>query len=197
MSISEHIFTLSTILRNRKSQNKSTFLAFLDAEKAFDRIDRELLLYKLLLNGVKGHIYETIKAIYQESICSINVNNMLTEWFETNCGVKQGGTHCHLQYLVFLSVWQMKVSARLLEVKWLECASLNYSLLCLYNYDYEGQKTYIIKCQLLGLLGTWKWITQRRQTVKMLTTDLSLLSIWVLVMSCVNNTTIWPVNQMM
>ncbi len=94
-------------------------------------------------------------------------------------------------------VWQMKVSARLLEVKWLECASLNYSLLCLYNYDYEGQKTYIIKCQLLGLLGTWKWITQRRQTVKMLTTDLSLLSIWVLVMSCVNNTTIWPVNQMM
>ncbi len=64
-SCSEHIFTLSTILRNRKSQNKSTFLAFLDAEKGFDRIDGNLLLYKLLLNGVKGHIYESIKAIYQ------------------------------------------------------------------------------------------------------------------------------------
>ncbi len=42
-SCSEYIFTLSTILRNRKSQNKSTFLAFLDVEKAFDRIDRDLL----------------------------------------------------------------------------------------------------------------------------------------------------------
>ncbi len=63
-SCSEHIFTLSTILRNIKSQNKSTFLAFLDAEKAFNRIDRDLLLYKLLLNGVKGHTYESIKAIY-------------------------------------------------------------------------------------------------------------------------------------
>ncbi len=91
-SCSEHIFTLSIILRSRKSQNKSTFLAFLDAEKAFDRIDRDLLLYKLLLNGVKGHVYESIKAIYQESICSINVNNMLTKWFDTNCGVKQGDT---------------------------------------------------------------------------------------------------------
>ncbi len=49
-------------------------------------------MYKFLLNGVKGHIYETIKAIYQETICSTNVNNMLTEWFDTNCGVKQGDT---------------------------------------------------------------------------------------------------------
>ncbi len=47
------------------------------------KVDRDLLLYKLLLNRVKGHIYESIKAIYQESICSININNMLTEWFDT------------------------------------------------------------------------------------------------------------------
>ncbi len=91
-SWSGHIFTLSTTLRNRKFQNKSTFLAFLDAEKVFDRIDRDLLLYILLTNGVKCHIYESIKAIYQESICSINVNNMLIEWFDMHCGVKQGDT---------------------------------------------------------------------------------------------------------
>ncbi len=102
-SCSEHIFTLSTILRNRKSQNKSTFLAFLYAEKAFDRIDRDLLLYKLLLNGVKGHIYESIKAIYQESICSINVNNILIEWFDTNCGVKQGDTLSPTIFGIFIN----------------------------------------------------------------------------------------------
>ncbi len=54
-----------------------------------DSIDRDLLLYKLLLNGVKDHIYDSIKALYKESICSININNMLTELFDTNCGVKQ------------------------------------------------------------------------------------------------------------
>ncbi len=34
--------------------------------------------------GIKGHIYESIKNIYQNSYCSVNVNNM----FDTNAGVK-------------------------------------------------------------------------------------------------------------
>ncbi len=32
-SCSEHLFVLTTIIRNRKLQGKSTFTAFLDAEK--------------------------------------------------------------------------------------------------------------------------------------------------------------------
>ncbi len=35
-SFPEHIFSLITIPRNRKLQNKSIYLYFLDAEKAFD-----------------------------------------------------------------------------------------------------------------------------------------------------------------
>ncbi len=89
-------------IENPKINKK--ILAFRDAEKAFDRIDRDILLYKLQLNGVKGHIYESIKAIYQESICSINVYNMQTEWFDTNCEVKQGDTLSPIPYLVFLSM---------------------------------------------------------------------------------------------
>ncbi len=42
--------------------------------------------------GIKGHIYENIKAIYKEAICSINVNKMLTDWFQTYSGVVQGDT---------------------------------------------------------------------------------------------------------
>ncbi len=37
---SEHIFSVCTILKNRKSQKKSIYLAFLDVEKAFDLVDR-------------------------------------------------------------------------------------------------------------------------------------------------------------
>ncbi len=51
-SCSEHIFTLSTLEIENPTINKSTFLAFLDAEKAFDRIDRDILLYKLLLKNL-------------------------------------------------------------------------------------------------------------------------------------------------
>ncbi len=50
-SCAEHVFTL-TILRNRQSKGESTYVAYLDAEKACDRVDRNLLLYKLLINGI-------------------------------------------------------------------------------------------------------------------------------------------------
>ncbi len=36
---SEHIFSMCTICINRKSQKKSSYLAFLDAENAFDHVD--------------------------------------------------------------------------------------------------------------------------------------------------------------
>ncbi len=102
-SCTEHIFSLCTILRNRKSQKKSTHLAFLDAEKAFDHVDRDLLLYKLLRIGIKCHIYESIKNIYQNSYCSVYVNNMLTDWFDTNAGIKEGDSLSPTMFGIFIN----------------------------------------------------------------------------------------------
>ncbi len=101
--IRHNIFSLCTILRNRKSQKKSTYLAFLDAEKAFDRVDRDLLLYKLLRIGIQGHFYESIKNIYQNSYCSVNVNNMLMDWFNTKAGVKQGDSWPPTMFGIFIN----------------------------------------------------------------------------------------------
>ncbi len=102
-SCSEHMFSLCTILRNRMSQKKSTYLAFLDAKKAFDHVDRDLLLYELLRIGIKGHIYESIKNIYQNSYCSVNVNNMLTDWFDINVGIKQGDSLSPTMFGIFIN----------------------------------------------------------------------------------------------
>ena len=43
----DHIFSLITILRNRKAQTKATFLCFVDFCKAFDSVNRVLLFYKM------------------------------------------------------------------------------------------------------------------------------------------------------
>ena len=58
----DHIFTLVTILRNRKSLGKSTLVSFIDFKKAFDSVDRTLLLFKLSRIGVVGNIYQAISA---------------------------------------------------------------------------------------------------------------------------------------
>ena len=59
----DHIFSLCTILRNRKLMGLETFLSFIDYQKAFDSVDRHLLLYKLSKIGVVGRFYNAIQAM--------------------------------------------------------------------------------------------------------------------------------------
>ena len=59
--IKDHIFILLNLLKNHKAKNLSPFVAFIDAEKAFDRVNRHLMLYKLLKVGITGKVYSIIK----------------------------------------------------------------------------------------------------------------------------------------
>ncbi len=61
-SCADHIFSLTSIIRNQK--NKLTFMAYIDLEKTFDRIDRLLLYYKLRSLGFVGKMYDSIKSLY-------------------------------------------------------------------------------------------------------------------------------------
>ena len=61
----DHIFVLCSILRNRKSVGQETFIAFIDYKKAFDSVDRSLLLFKLPKLGIIAKMYNAISAYSQ------------------------------------------------------------------------------------------------------------------------------------
>ena len=86
----DHIYSLCSIIRNRKICGKPTYAAFVDMEKAFDRVNRDLLFYKMLKLGIGGKVYQCIKDIYDGCKASINLNGHLTDAFATEYGVKQG-----------------------------------------------------------------------------------------------------------
>ncbi len=65
-------------------------MAYVDLEKAFDRINRTLLYYKLRSLGFGNKMYKSIKSLYSSSHASVNVNGFLTDWFQTDYGVPQG-----------------------------------------------------------------------------------------------------------
>ncbi len=102
-SCAEHVFKLTTILRNRQSKGESTYVAYLDAEKAFDRVDHNLLLYKPLTNGIYGHVYKNIKNVYVHSTCSVKINELLTNWFQSHSGLKQGDALSPTLYGIFIN----------------------------------------------------------------------------------------------
>ena len=89
-SCEDHLFTLTSIIRNRKKEKLSTYVAFVDFEKAFDRVNRNLLFYKLKTMGIGGKVLSMIQTIYSDCKSCINVNGYLTEEFSSKFGVRQG-----------------------------------------------------------------------------------------------------------
>ena len=89
-SCNDQIYSLTSVIRNRLAQKLGTFCTFIDFKKAFDFIHRDLLFYKLLLNNVNGNFYNIIKSMYTDTEACIRLNSLLTPWFNTTSGVKQG-----------------------------------------------------------------------------------------------------------
>ncbi len=101
-SCQDHIFTLSSIIKNRLNDKKPTFACYVDFRKAFDLLDRDLMLFRFLEYGVDGKFYEAIKGIYNKAFCSVKINGTLTDWFESTQGTKQGDNlspNCFSMYI--------------------------------------------------------------------------------------------------
>ena len=62
----DHVYSLNIITRCRKKQGLSRFVAFIDMEKAFDRVDRMLLFYNMLRCGIGGKIYQCLRNMYDD-----------------------------------------------------------------------------------------------------------------------------------
>ena len=106
-SCEDHIFVLNSLIRNKAN----VFTAFIDLRKAFDFIDRDMLLYKLLLNKVDGKLYNSIKSIYSSSTSCIRINNKLTDWFDCKNGVKQGDNLSPTLFSVFVNDLVCEINA--------------------------------------------------------------------------------------
>ena len=100
----DHIFVLCTVLRNRKLSGKDTFLCYIDYKKAFDSVDRNLLLYKLSHIGISGNMYRAISSLYSNPRSRVILNNEHeTDYFDCPVGVKQGDCLSPTLFAIFIN----------------------------------------------------------------------------------------------
>ena len=99
----DHLFVLCTILRNRKLQSKDTFLCFIDYKKAFDSVERHLLLFKLSQAGITGNMYKAISSLYSNPRSRVILNEHETAYFECPVGVKQGYCLSPTLFAIFIN----------------------------------------------------------------------------------------------
>ena len=86
----DHIYVLTTIIRNRMQQKLSTYCCFIDFEKAFDSVHYPSLWHKMLAYRIHGRMLNVIKSLYENLESCVRVNGRLTDWFAQTAGVRQG-----------------------------------------------------------------------------------------------------------
>ena len=103
-SCQDHVYALSSIIRNRKSKGLSTYCAFVDFQKAFDWVPRDLLLYKLATKfDIHGRLFNNLSNIYSSSSAQIRLNGKLTTSFDVLSGVKQGDIISPILFSMYLN----------------------------------------------------------------------------------------------
>ena len=65
------VISLFEITKRRKAKGLATFAAYIDFQKAYDRVPHEALLHKLWLYGVRGKAYGFVRALYTNSYMNV------------------------------------------------------------------------------------------------------------------------------
>ena len=90
-------------MKNDICDYKHVFCTFLDFKKAFDSINRNLLLYILLSDNIDGNIFQPIKSLYKDTVSTVKINDYITEYVDVLYGVKQGNNLSPTLFNLFIN----------------------------------------------------------------------------------------------
>ena len=100
------IFVLSSIISkviNGSTGNKKLYCAFIDYEKAFDKVDRYLLWYKLMQEDVSPRMLKILKSMYKSVKACIKYNNKFSDFMKSDSGLKQGDPLSPILFMFFIN----------------------------------------------------------------------------------------------
>ena len=102
-SIQDQIFTVKTVINKTLRQGNECIMAFIDLEKAFDRVARNKVWTALENIGVQRELIEAIKSMYNNSRCYIRTKNMASKLFEVPDGLRQGGVLSPVLFIITMN----------------------------------------------------------------------------------------------
>nr|KAF6492435.1 hypothetical protein HJG59_009638 [Molossus molossus] len=100
--------SINVIHHINKMKNKNHMIISIDAEKAFDKIQRPFLIQTLSNVGIVGSYLDIIKAIYERPTANIILNGHKLKTFPLRTGTRQG---CPLSPLLFNIVLEVLATA--------------------------------------------------------------------------------------
>ena len=89
---------LERLIEMVKGKKDKIFVAFLDMEKAYDRVNRKKLFEVMRCYGVHEKLVSLIERIYDGMMVKFELEKVTTGWCKSDSGVRQG---CPLSTLLF------------------------------------------------------------------------------------------------
>ena len=94
----DNVFCVKELVEMCVREGKRAYFGFLDIEKAYDRVDRGILLGLLEKIGIPERIVSIIGSMYTDTRSKYKLGDMHTDYVELGRGVRQG---CTLSPLLF------------------------------------------------------------------------------------------------
>ena len=87
----DQIFILKMIMEKSRNNNKPLHMCFIDIMKAYDSVDRTLLWQVCRHYGLSDKIIRMLQLLYKDTRAQVRINGELSDPFDINSGVQQGG----------------------------------------------------------------------------------------------------------
>ena len=132
------IFIVRQILEAYIRKNRNLLFAFVDLQKAFDRVPRKVLWWALRKVGIPEWIVDVTQVMYQNARSQVRVNNLFSDVFDVQVGVHQGSVLRPLLFIIVLEALSREF-----------CTSCPWELLC-------ADDLVLIADTMDELLSIWK-----------------------------------------
>lgn len=102
------IFIVRQLQEKYLAKKKELWLAFVDLEKAFDRVPREVLWWALRELGVEEWMVKVIQSMYKSATTSVKFISGESQPFDVKVGVHQGSVLSPLLFIIVLEALSQK-----------------------------------------------------------------------------------------
>ena len=96
------IFSVRQMMEKYDKAGRKLHMVFVDLEKAFDRVPRQVIWWALRRKGVMEREIQAIVEMYEKVMTAVRVENDRSEWFEVKVGVHQGSVLSPLLFAVVM-----------------------------------------------------------------------------------------------
>ena len=117
-STSTACFILKETVLNYFSSGSDVHACFIDISKAFDSVNHDILMKRLLNCGIPSKYVTLLQYIYKNQFVNVRYKSCVSQDWKVNCGVRQGGVLSGLLFSVYIncmieSIANMRVGCKL------------------------------------------------------------------------------------